>query len=49
MEAFESASQEELAEAKQTAVDASVLAIKLEDVHQYDDLFELKAVKQVSF
>ena len=32
----------------QHAVDAAILAIKLENIHQYDDLLKLRAIKQVN-
>jgi hypothetical protein len=44
---FEGAQANELEQAKLLAVDAAVQAIKLEDIHQFDELLELQAIKQV--
>merc|ERR1712137_1141722 len=39
--------EDDVSDAKQCAVDASVLALKLENVNRCDDLLELRAVKQL--
>lgn len=41
-------SEDDVSPVLQHAVDAALLAIKLENIHQYDDLLELRAMKQVN-